>query len=259
MKTLNIVKLNFLLIALLYCCNMHADGLFAIQNGKLVAAHTYDLWHDKDANHADDQYKQVGTKRFQSKDGYTYEVKAYQNKADDADLYGDTIFSKIAVTSRSPEGKTKTTTFINDDQWLKYGYWDCAYLTNYLWYINDLSVCRLVSLGDDCNALVFQGYRDAVDAEDFTVLVTYKDQVKLVYHKDNNIFDIIENAKQTIFRLGRAISGEEEKPRFEFTKMTFGDRQIKVENDGQIESARIVVNQKGEEQGYYLEENKDKH
>lgn len=242
-----------LTFGLLISINLSAINLFSIENNKLVPTQTYNkLWDDKDRDHSANNYKLIDLKTVKAGNGYTYDIKSYQHKDDDLDMFGDSVLSKIEIVCHSPmdsidsvyekgaclpadkvvdgeivstDYRAKQTTnfvFFNDNEWLRFNYWSFAPYSDNPRYENGREVFKVYNLSSDCVAIVLRGFRDSVSPPELTIFVLYKDSAVLVYNGDHEINSISTRGTLTTMNLEKLFFDDNGKATSVKSTMTFG-------------------------------------
>jgi len=213
--------------------NLSAVNLFSIQNNKLVPTQTYKLWEGGDKNHFAKNYKLIDIKTVKAGNGYTYNIKSYQNKEDSWDLFGDSIFSKIEIACHTPKdtafnGAKRATNFVffNDNEWLRFNYWSFAPYSDNPRFESGREVFKVYNLSSDCVAIVFRGFRDSVSPPELTIFILYKDSAVLVYNSDHEINSISTGEVSTTMNLEKLTFDDENKAISVKSTMIFGSGNI---------------------------------
>jgi hypothetical protein len=226
---MNMRHLLLLTFGLLISINLSAANLFSIKNNKVVPTHTYKLLDDNDRDHSAKNYKLIDTKTVSAGNGYTYDIKSYQHKEDDLDLFGDSIFSKIKIVCHKPIATAsngakgvKNFVFFNVNEWLRFNYWSFAPYSDNPRFENGREAFKVYNLSSDCVAIVIRGFRDSVSPPELTIFILYKDSAVLVYNGDHEINSISTEGASTTMNLEKLFFDDDGKAKSVKSTMIFG-------------------------------------
>jgi hypothetical protein len=232
MKAMKFVFLTLFLM--LFSISGKSQELFRIVNDKIVATDYYSMYYDNDSNHDPKNYVVYDDSCSFATSNYHYTVKALQNKFSEYyESWGDSLFTKLEIDCfDATDKKVKRYEFINDNEWSRFNYWPFAILTDYEWEGKGREICRIIPLDSNCTAITLRGFRDAIDVEELTIFVVYKDQVQLVYHKNIQINKMIDTPTGVKYELMTVDYDEEENFVFENYRMDFGQGKITLKKEG---------------------------
>lgn|SRR5574344_48477 len=232
---MNMRHLSLLTFGLLVSINLSAVNLFSIQNNKVVPIQTYKLYKLKKEDHySAKNYKMIDIQTVKAGNGYTYDIKSYQNKNDDWDLFGDSVFSKIEIVCRTPmnsidsvkEKRTTNFVFFNDNEWLRFNYWCFAPYSDNPRFESGREAFKVYNLSRDRVAIVIRGFRDSVSPPELTIFILYKDSAVLVYNGDHEINSISTQGALTTMDLEKLFFDDNGKATSVKSTMIFGSGNI---------------------------------
>ncbi len=222
------MKHLLLVLGLLTSVNLCAGDLFSIRNNKIIPTGNHKLWTIEEKDHSEKNYKLIDATTVKAGNGYAYDIKSYQHKDDDWDMMGDSIFSKLVITCRTPadtatsQPQSTGFVFLNDNEWLRFNYWSFSPYSDNPWFAKGNEVFKVYELSNDCIAIVLRGFRDSVSPPELTVFVLYKDNAKLVYNADWEIDSIATEKSVTVMNIANHTYDEEGYMKLTHASMVFG-------------------------------------
>ncbi len=183
--------------------SLFSQQLFTISEGKVVPNNVCQAFLGDDMDHSPQSYHLIDTDTFSLGNNISYEIKAFQNKDDDWESFGDNAFSKMEIACHNDADSTKDAvfTFIDDDMYFRFNYWAFAQMTDSSWEGEGKELCKVIPLSNECAALVVVGMHDSVGPGLFYIFVVYNNSVEMVYRADTEIYKMETSGDTTTFRM----------------------------------------------------------
>lgn len=229
------MKQVFTIIALFICAQIYAGvNIFTLDKGKVMAKSQYvnKLYVDKYYKHDNASYKLTDSVIVNTNNDYWYEVKSYMFVDDEYDYMADTTFCRLDIVchaKRNTKGSDTSYVFINDNRWLRFNHGGFGFFTKY-WEDSANIMFKQINVSKDIVALAFRGFRDSAGLPELSVFILKGRDITLVYNKEVDVSEIIENNGMTTYILqDNWFRDDEEEFIPHLVKMVFGNGTITIE------------------------------